>query len=86
MPNIGPRSASSSRGWLNLWQCHLAAASLVAPPKPQLGAASRDATTRCRLYLSVWTEPTQPVLSGQTGLPVSARLYGQAVDTESVHS
>ena len=38
------------------------------------------------LHLSVWTEPTQPVLSGQPGLPVSARLYGPAVVTESVHS
>ena len=38
------------------------------------------------LHLSVWIEPTQPVLSGQPGLLVSTQLYGQAVVTESLHS
>ncbi len=36
-------------------------------------------------HVSPWTELTQPVLSGQPGLSVSACLYGQVVVTESVH-
>ena len=68
-------SLDCSRGWLNLWQRHLAAASLVAPPKPQLGAASRDAATRCRLYLSVWTEPSLGSIVCLCQLLSKARLW-----------
>ncbi len=38
------------------------------------------------LQLCVRTEPTQPLLSGQPGLPVAAALYGQAGAAQSVHS